>query len=115
MTTGYGIAFDGAVSWNFCNNLDKSVITFGFDNNSSSRIDNRKNDFLALGEGPTSGINRIFGPPGKGLVFILVKQIQNFASVYITFIIIVTSLLMEKKSLSLMLIIKILVFQLSFV
>ena len=57
----------------------------------------------------------MFGQPGKGLVFILVKQIQNFASVYITFIIIVTSLLMEKKSLSLTLIIKILVFQLSFV
>ena len=55
------------------------------------------------------------GPPEKGLVFILVKQMQNFASVYITFIIIVTSLLMEKKSLSLTLIIKILVFQLSFV
>ena len=57
----------------------------------------------------------MFDPPGKGLLFILVKQIQNFASVYITFIIIVTSLLMEKKSLSLTLIIKILVFQLSFV
>ena len=45
MSTGYGIAFDGAVSWNFCNNLAKSIITFGFDNNSSSRNDNRKMTF----------------------------------------------------------------------
>ena len=43
---------------------------------SSSHSDNRNNNFLILGEGPTYG--RSFGPPKKSLVLILLKQTQNF-------------------------------------
>ena len=50
---------------------------------SSSHSDNRNNNFLILGEGPTYGINGSFGPPKKGLVLILLKQTQNFVLVYI--------------------------------
>ena len=38
---------------------------FGVDNSSSSRADNRKNNFLVLGEGPTYGINGSFESPEK--------------------------------------------------
>ena len=51
----------------------------------------------------------------KTLVLILVMQTQNFASVYIIMLIIVICLLMEKKSLSLRVTIKMLTFQLNFV
>ena len=47
---------------------------FGVDNSSSSHADNRKNNFLILGEGPTCGINGSFGSPEKNLVLILLKQ-----------------------------------------
>ena len=50
---------------------------------SSSHSDNRNNNFLILGEGPTYGINGSFGPPKKSLVLILLKQTQNFVWVYI--------------------------------
>ena len=36
---------------------------FGVGNSSSSHPDNRKNDFLILGEGPAFGINGSFGSP----------------------------------------------------
>ena len=39
--------------------------------------DNRKYNFLVLGEGPTFGINGSHGAAGKKLVLTLVKQIQN--------------------------------------
>ena len=48
----------------------------------------------------------------KSLVLLLVNQRRNFASVYVTIIILC---LMENKSLSLKVIIKMLIFQLSFV
>ena len=37
----------------------------GVDNSLSSHSDNRKNNFLILGEGPTYGINESFGSPEK--------------------------------------------------
>ena len=45
---------------------------------SSSHTDNRKNDFVVLGEGQTFGINGSFGSLEKRLVLILVKETQNF-------------------------------------
>ena len=51
----------------------------------------------------------------KRLVLILVKQTQNFALVYIIMLTIVICLLMEKKSLNLKPVIKMLTFQLNFV
>ena len=49
--SGYGIAFDGAGLWNCGNNFARNVVIFGVDSSSSSHADNRKNNFLLLGEG----------------------------------------------------------------
>ena len=65
MYSGCGIAFDGAGEWSFNNGSARNVVIFAVDNNSSSNTDNRKNDFLFLGEGPTFGINGNFGPSEK--------------------------------------------------
>ena len=40
---------------------------------------NRKNNFLVLGEGPNEGINNSTGAAEKKLVLTLVKRIQNVA------------------------------------
>ena len=51
--SGYGIAFDRKVEWSFHNDYDRNFITFdsyNFDNSSSSHTDNRKINFLILGE-----------------------------------------------------------------
>ena len=63
--SGYGIAFDGKVSWSFGNDFARNVIIIGVDNSSSSHSDNQKNDFLILGEAGTFGINGSFGAPEK--------------------------------------------------
>ena len=63
--SGYGIAFDGVGSWNFGNDFAGNFVIFGVDNSSSSHDDNRKNNFLVLGEGPTYGINGTSGSPEK--------------------------------------------------
>ena len=63
--SGYRITFDSANSWSFDNDLARNVITFGVDNSSSSHSDNRKNNFLILGNRPTYGINGSFGSPEK--------------------------------------------------
>ena len=47
---GYGIAVEGKSSWSFGNDLARNVVIFGVDNSSSSHTDNRKNNFLVLGE-----------------------------------------------------------------
>ena len=57
MYSGYGIAFDGAGSWKFGNDFAWIVVIFGVDNSSASHNDNRKNNFLVLGDGPTNDIN----------------------------------------------------------
>ena len=58
---GYGITFDGRGSCNFGNAFARNVVIFGVDNSSSSYTDNRNNNTLVLGEGPTSGIDGSFG------------------------------------------------------
>ena len=70
--SGYGITFDSAGSWSFDNDTARNVIIFGVDNSSSSHSDNRKNNFLILGEGPTFRINGSFGSLEESLVLILV-------------------------------------------
>ena len=47
------------------NDFARNVIIFGVDNSSSSHSDNRKNNFLTLGEDPTYGINGSFGSTEK--------------------------------------------------
>ena len=63
--SGYGITFDSAGSWSFENDFARNVIIFGVYNISSSHSDNRKNNFLILGEGPTYDIHGSFGSPEK--------------------------------------------------
>ena len=84
---------------------------------SSSHIDNHKIIFLVLGEGPTYGINGSFASQEETFSINFMKPKTNFCLSlhYNGEAIIVTCLLMEKKSLSLKLIIKILIFWFSFV
>ena len=49
----------------FGNGFARIVIIFGVDNNSSSYTDNRKNNFLVLGEWPNKGINDTAGATEK--------------------------------------------------
>ena len=76
---GPGTAFDGKDFWSFDNKTARNVIIFGVDNSSSPHIDNPKNNFLVLGEGPTEGINYRVGAADKKLLLTLLKQIQYFA------------------------------------
>ena len=59
------IAIDGKDYWSFENDIARNVISFGVDNSSPSHIDNPKNKFLALGKGPTEGINESVGAVEK--------------------------------------------------
>ena len=93
--SGYGIKFD-ADSWSFSNGIARNIIIFSVDNSSSSHVDNRKNNFLILGLGPTYGINGRFGSVEKKFS-INSNTKSNFAWVYIVMLIIVICLLMEKK------------------
>ena len=69
--------------------MARNVVIFAVDN-SSSHTDNRKNNFSVLGDGATQGINDDTDSAEKKLLLTLVKQIQNFAKVYITMVIRVT-------------------------
>ena len=57
MYNWYGTIYDSGGSWSFDNGTARNVITFGVDSTSASNIDNRKNNFLIIGLGPTYGIN----------------------------------------------------------
>ena len=57
MYSAYGRAFHGAGSRSFGNSNTRNVIIFSVDNSSSSHINNRKNGFIVLGEGPTDDTN----------------------------------------------------------
>ena len=57
----WGIAFDEAGSWSFGNDFDRNDVVFG----SLSHTDNQKNNFWALGEGPTGDINDSVGTAEK--------------------------------------------------
>ena len=59
------MTFDWAGSWNSGNDYAMDVVTFGVVDSSSCHTDNRKNNFLVLGEWPTYGINGRFGTPEK--------------------------------------------------
>ena len=63
--TCYGSTFDSAGLWSFNNDTAREVTIFDVDNSSSSHADHRRNNFLALGEGPTFGINGRWGSPEK--------------------------------------------------
>ena len=52
VNSGYGIAFDGAGSWNVGNDFAEDVAIFRVHTSSSSHADNRKNTVLVLSERP---------------------------------------------------------------
>ena len=62
--SGYRITFDSVNFWS-SNDTGTNIVIFGVDNSSLFHADNRKNNVLVLGEGPTFGINRTFGSPEK--------------------------------------------------
>ena len=76
--SGYGIPFDSGGSWCFDNDFARNVIIFGVDNSSSSHSDNRKNNFLILGEVPTYGINGSLMHQKKKLILTSVTTTQKF-------------------------------------
>ena len=51
------MVFDGKSMQSFDKDFPTNVVIFGVNNNLSSYGDNRKNNLLVLGKGPTSGIN----------------------------------------------------------
>ena len=54
---GYGIGFDRRSSFSFpSGGFGQNVIIFGANMSSSIHIDNKKKDILALGRGPTQGL-----------------------------------------------------------
>ena len=48
ISSGYGIAFDGADSWSFGNDLARIVTISCIDNSSSSHADNHKKIFFSV-------------------------------------------------------------------
>ena len=54
---GWRITFDREGFWSFDNDTARIAVTFDVGNSSSSDTDNRKNNFLVLGEGLSQGIN----------------------------------------------------------
>ena len=71
MYSKYGITFDSVGEPSFDNCTVRNVITFGADSSSSSHSYNSKNNILILGEGPTFGINGIFGSPERKSLLLL--------------------------------------------
>ena len=55
--SGYGIGFDRKGTFSFGNRFGGSVIILGVDVSSSEHIDNKEEDILILGEGPTQQLN----------------------------------------------------------
>ena len=57
--SGYGIGFDSGGSFSLSDGtgFDKNVIIFGADMSLSLHVDNRKQDILILGKGPTQGLD----------------------------------------------------------
>ena len=78
MYSGYGITFDSGGSWSFDNGTARNVIIFGVDSSSLSQVDNRKNNFLIFGLGPTYGINGKFSSAEKKFSITFTKSNTKF-------------------------------------
>ena len=85
MYSGYGITFG----------IILILIIFDVDNSSSFHSDNRKNNFLVLGEGPSFGINGSFRLPEKRFSINFTKANSRFF--LIVMLIIFICLLIEKS------------------
>ena len=59
-----------------------NLLIIGVDNSSSPQIDQSRNNFLVLGEGPIEGINGRVAAAEKKSILTLIKQIQNLVYVH---------------------------------
>ena len=71
-----GTGFDRKGEFWFGNEVARNVIIFGVDMSSSTKIDNRKKDFLILGKGPTQGLENTLQK--KCIQLILLKITKSF-------------------------------------
>ena len=76
--SGYRITFTSVGSWSFNNYFTRIIIILGINNSLSWHSDNRKNNFLILGESPTYGINESFGSLEKGFSINFTKANTKF-------------------------------------
>ena len=72
------IIFDSARSRSFGSDFTVNVINFDVDNSLSSHSDNRRNNFLILGDGPIYSINESFGSPEEKFNFNFTKPNTKF-------------------------------------
>ena len=91
--SGYGIAFDEKGEQNFGNDFARNTAIIGVDNSSSSHGDNRKDDFLVLGEGDTFFINGSFGALEKKFSINFSKAKTKFSLSLLAMVIILICLL----------------------
>ena len=104
----YEIEFDGAGTWNFSNNFSTNFVIFSVDDSSSSHTDNRKNNFLVLGEGwSADDLNDSVSATGKKYNIKFTKAKKKFARVCIVMMIVVIYSLTEKILISLKSVMKI--------
>ena len=73
-----GLSFDGAGSRSFESEFFINPVIFYDDNCSSIFIDNLKNNFLVLGEGPTDGIDNSIGAAETKFIINLTKENTKF-------------------------------------
>ena len=71
-----GTGFDRKGEFWFGDEVARNVIIFGVDMSSSTKIDNRKKDFLILGKGPTQGLENTLQK--KCIQLILLKITKSF-------------------------------------
>ena len=74
---GYGIGFARETSLSIGKEIGKSLINFGVDISSSTKIDNRKKDILNLGKGPTQGLEKTLVQKNC-IQLTLLRNLQNF-------------------------------------
>ena len=80
--SGYDIGFDIETFFSIGNESGKNVIIFGVDMSSSSKIDNRKEDILILGKGPTQGFEHRLSAEKLYLVNFTKKNIKFCLSLH---------------------------------
>ena len=76
--SGYVLAFDEAGSWSFDDFVSNDVIS-GVGNSSLVHTNNRKNNFLVLGEGPNDDINGCVSAAKEKFSINFSKKRENFA------------------------------------
>ena len=74
---GYGIRFDRLENFSLSGGFGRNVTIFGFDVSSSAHIDNKENNILILGEGPTQGLYDITLTAKKNIWSMLLKMVKT--------------------------------------